>query len=72
MTQGMGPTVFKPDALISISDETVYRIGANGYVVWRKTAHKNRWIGRPRSFVAQVVGNCLAGGCWQRQDILAA
>jgi hypothetical protein len=64
MAQGMYPTVFKSDALISIPDETVYRVSADGDIVWRKTAHKNRLIGRPRPFVAQVVGDCLAGDYW--------
>jgi hypothetical protein len=65
MAQGMGPTVLKSDALISIPDKTVYRIRADGDIVWRKTAHKNRLIGRPWPFVAQVVGNRLAGGYWR-------
>jgi hypothetical protein len=72
MAKGMGPTVLKSNALISIPDKTVYRVRADGDIVWRKTAHKNRLIGRPWPFVAQVVGNRLAGGYWQRQAILAA
>jgi len=72
MAQGMGPPVLKTDALISIPNKTVYRVRADGDIVWRKTAHKNRLIGRSRPFVAKVVGNRLAGGYWQRQAILAA
>ena len=57
----MGLPVLKSDALISIPDKTVYRVRADGDIMWRKTAHKNRLIGRPGPYVAQVVGNRLAG-----------
>ena len=74
MAQGMGPTVLKSNALISIPDKTVYRVRADGDIVWRKTAHKNRLIGRPWPFVAQVVGNRLvaigSGRLSSRRDLV--